>query len=117
MSGEKATSVSAAAEASTFAMLRAFLDGERAWHWSGTVLDAAGQSMECAGPLSSIGECCEIVDAAGKRYAGETIGFRGKRVLAMPLVGVSVGVMDGAGVCSAPWCASEAGGRSSLAFA
>jgi flagellum-specific ATP synthase len=44
--------------------------------------------MECAGPLSSIGDCCEIVDAAGKRYAGEVIGFRGHRVLAMPLDGI-----------------------------
>jgi flagellum-specific ATP synthase len=62
-----------------------FLGREQAWHWSGTVVNAAGQSMECAGPLCSIGDCCEIVDAAGLRYPAEVIGFRGQRVLAMPL--------------------------------
>jgi len=44
--------------------------------------------MECAGPLCRIGDCCEIVDAGGRRYAGEVIGFRGQRVLAMPLEGI-----------------------------
>ncbi len=78
----------------TFDSLCALLAAESAWHWTGKVLDAAGQSMECAGPLCSIGECCEIVDAAGRRYAGETIGFRGQRVLAMPLEGVE-GVRHG----------------------
>ena len=76
------------AQPSVFAMLRGHLLRERAWHWTGKVLDAAGQSMECAGPLCSIGECCEIVDASGRRCAGEAIGFRGRRVLAMPLEGV-----------------------------
>ncbi|HEY3989097.1 MAG TPA: FliI/YscN family ATPase [Acidobacteriaceae bacterium] len=65
-----------------------YLRRQYAWRWTGSVLDAAGQSMECAGPLSSIGDCCEIVDAVGKRYAGEVIGFRGQRVLAMPLEGI-----------------------------
>src|SRR4051812_33508114 len=65
-----------------------YLRRQYAWRWSGSVLDAAGQSMECAGPLSSIGDCCEIVDAGGRRYAGEVIGFRGQRVLAMPLEGI-----------------------------
>jgi flagellum-specific ATP synthase len=69
-------------------VLDGYLRRQYAWRWVGNVLDAAGQSMECAGPLSSIGDCCEIVDAAGKRYAGEVIGFRGQRVLAMPLEGI-----------------------------
>lgn len=59
-----------------------------AWRWIGHVLDAAGQSVECSGPSCSIGDCCEIVDSVGKRYAGEVIGFRGQRVLAMPLEGI-----------------------------
>ena len=58
------------------------------WRWTGHVLDAAGQSVECSGPLCSIGDCCEIVDSVGKCYAGEVIGFRGQRVLAMPLEGI-----------------------------
>jgi flagellum-specific ATP synthase len=68
--------------------LDSYLRSQYAWRWAGNVLDAAGQSMECAGPLCSIGDCCEIVDAAGRRYAGEVIGFRGQRVLAMPVEGI-----------------------------
>src|SRR6201996_8939100 len=68
--------------------LDSYLRRQYAWRWSGSVLDAAGQSMECAGPLCSIGDCCEIVDGLGQRYAGEVIGFRGQRVLAMPLEGI-----------------------------
>jgi flagellum-specific ATP synthase len=68
--------------------LDSYLRRRNAWRWSGSVLDAAGQSMECAGPLCRIGDCCEIVDAGGRRYAGEVIGFRGQRVLAMPLEGI-----------------------------
>jgi flagellum-specific ATP synthase len=69
-------------------VLDGYLRRQYAWRWAGSVLDAAGQSMECAGPLCSIGDCCEIVDASGRRYAGEVIGFRGQRVLAMPLEGI-----------------------------
>ena len=69
-------------------VLESYLRRQHAWHWTGSVLDAAGQSMECAGPLCSIGDCCEIVDTDGRRYAGEVIGFRGQRVLAMPLEGI-----------------------------
>ena len=69
-------------------VLVGYLRRQYAWRWAGNVLDAAGQSMECAGPLCSIGDCCEIVDATGRRYAGEVIGFRGQRVLAMPLEGI-----------------------------
>lgn len=68
-------------------LLDSHLRRQHAWQWTGKVIDAAGQSMECAGPLCSIGDCCELVDAAGKRYVGEVIGFRGHRVLAMPLEG------------------------------
>ena len=64
------------------------LHQQHAWRWTGHVIEAAGQSIECVGPLCSIGDCCEIVDSAGKRHAGEVIGFRGQRVLAMPLVGI-----------------------------
>ena len=68
--------------------LDSYLRRQHAWRWSGRVIDAAGQSMECAGPVCSIGDCCELIDAAGTRYAGEVIGFRGQRVLAMPLEGI-----------------------------
>ena len=55
------------------------------WRWSGRVVEAGGQTVESAGPLCSVGECCEIVDAMGERHEAEVIGFRGRNVLAMPL--------------------------------
>jgi flagellum-specific ATP synthase len=70
-----------------------------AWRWTGRVLDAAGQSVECAGPLCRIGDCCEIIDSAGRRYAGEVIGFRGQRVLTMPLEGIE-GIRHGDAVAA-----------------
>src|SRR5271170_3962051 len=56
-----------------------------AWRWSGRVVEANGQTVESEGPLCSVGECCEIVDAEGGRHQAEVIGFCGKHVLAMPL--------------------------------
>ena len=41
--------------------------------------------MESAGPPCSLGECCELQDAAGNLYAGEVVGFRGTTLLSMPL--------------------------------
>lgn len=55
------------------------------WHWRGRVIEAFGQTIESAGPPCSIGECCEIVDGAGQRHLVEVIGFRGGRVLSMPV--------------------------------
>jgi flagellum-specific ATP synthase len=55
------------------------------WRWRGQVLEFVGQTIESAGPLSSVGECCEIVDQAGRVHAAEVIGFRGAHVLSMPL--------------------------------
>ena len=56
-----------------------------AWRWQGRVVEANGQTIESAGPLCSVGECCEIIDAEGARHEAEVIGFRGAHVLAMPL--------------------------------
>ena len=56
-----------------------------AWRWHGRVVEANGQTIESEGPPCSVGECCEIVDAEGGRHAAEVIGFRGPRVVAMPL--------------------------------
>jgi flagellum-specific ATP synthase len=55
------------------------------WRWTGRVVEANEQTIESEGPLCSVGECCEIVDAKGRRHRGEVIGFRGRNVLAMPL--------------------------------
>ncbi len=56
-----------------------------AWRWSGRVVEASAQTVEAEGPLCSVGECCEIVDRSGQRHRAEVIGFRGRRVVAMPL--------------------------------
>jgi len=55
------------------------------WRWRGQVLEAVGQSIESAGPICSVGECCEIVDRHGRRHLAEVIGFRGSTVLSMPV--------------------------------
>ena len=36
-----------------------------------------GQTIESAGPLASVGECCEIRDQFGRPHLAEVIGFRG----------------------------------------
>src|ERR1700755_3047849 len=56
-----------------------------AWRWQGRVLEAVGQTIESFGPVSSVGECCEIVDGDGVAQLAEVIGFRGSHVLSMPL--------------------------------
>jgi flagellum-specific ATP synthase len=56
-----------------------------AWRWRGRVLEALGQTIESAGPLCSVGECCEIVDGAGQRHLVEVIGFHGTNVVSMPV--------------------------------
>src|SRR5246127_5605354 len=56
-----------------------------AWRWRGRVLEALGQTIESAGPLCSVGECCEILDSAGQRHQVEVIGFRGTNVISMPV--------------------------------
>jgi flagellum-specific ATP synthase len=55
------------------------------WRWRGQVLEAVGQTIESAGPNSSVGECCEIVDRFGRPHLAEVIGFRGSTVLSMPV--------------------------------
>ena len=55
------------------------------WRWRGRVIEAIGQTIESAGPNSSVGESCEIVDRFGDRHLAEVIGFRGATVLSMPV--------------------------------
>lgn len=63
----------------------AHLDHCRLWQWQGQVLESVGQTVESAGPLCSVGECCEITDRQGRRHLAEVIGFRGPHVLSMPV--------------------------------
>jgi flagellum-specific ATP synthase len=53
--------------------------------WSGRITKAVGQLVESDGPFCSVGECCEILDSAGRVYPAEVVGFRGTSVLSMPL--------------------------------
>jgi len=55
------------------------------WRWSGKVVESVGQTIESNGPLSSVGECCEIIDRRGEPHLAEVIGFRGSNVLSMPV--------------------------------
>jgi flagellum-specific ATP synthase len=64
------------------------------WRWRGQVAESVGQTIESAGPLASVGECCEIVDQFGRAHLAEVIGFRGSNVLSMP-VGSTEGIRFG----------------------
>ena len=61
------------------------LNRSQPWRWEGQVLESVGQTIESAGPLASVGECCEIRDQRGGRHLAEVIGFRGAHVLSMPV--------------------------------
>ncbi|HSY01938.1 MAG TPA: FliI/YscN family ATPase [Acidobacteriaceae bacterium] len=53
--------------------------------WRGRVVEATGQTIESQGPPCSVGECCEIHDAAGGAHPAEVIGILGTGVLSMTL--------------------------------
>jgi flagellum-specific ATP synthase len=55
------------------------------WRWRGQVIESVGQTVESAGPLASVGECCEISDQFGGTHLAEVIGFRGPHVISMPV--------------------------------
>jgi flagellum-specific ATP synthase len=71
------------------AALQAYFDVMRTnpgWRWRGCVVEANGQAIESDGPPCSVGECCEVVSQDGVRHSAEVIGFRGRKVIAMPLI-------------------------------
>ena len=61
------------------------LERGQPWRWRGQVLESVGQTIESAGPLASVGECCEIEDQFRHIHLAEVIGFRGSNVLSMPV--------------------------------
>jgi len=61
------------------------LESGQPWRWRGQVLESVGQTIESAGPLASVGECCEIEDQHGRVHLAEVIGFRGSNLLSMPV--------------------------------
>ena len=44
------------------------LERGQPWRWRGQVLESVGQTIESAGPLASVGECCEIMDQFGRPH-------------------------------------------------
>jgi flagellum-specific ATP synthase len=53
--------------------------------WRGRVIQVVGQLVESEGPFCSVGERCKVIDANGRVFDGEIVGFRGTTVLSMPL--------------------------------
>ncbi len=51
----------------------------------GVVTEVVGSLVESDGPLASIGDLCEVETADGGRTRTQVVGFRGKRVLSIPL--------------------------------
>ena len=51
--------------------------------WRGRISQVVGNLVESEGPFCSVGESCEIIDARGRSYAGEIVGFRGSTMLSM----------------------------------
>ncbi|MGD0913067.1 MAG: FliI/YscN family ATPase [Terracidiphilus sp.] len=61
------------------------LERGQPWRWRGRIVEVVGQTIESAGPMASVGECCEIQDRSGGRHLAEVIGFQGSNVLSMPV--------------------------------
>ncbi len=55
------------------------------WRWRGQVVESIGHTIESVGPVASVGECCEVEDQLGMKHRAEVIGFRGARVISMPM--------------------------------
>jgi FliI/YscN family ATPase len=64
---------------------RAALDGIEPMLHVGEVVEMAGLLIESAGPSAAIGDFCEIAVSGGRSVRSQVIGFRGGRVLSMPL--------------------------------
>ncbi len=63
----------------------AALDNLETMRHVGEVVEMAGLLIESAGPSAAIGDICEIAASGGRRVRSQVIGFRGGRVLSMPL--------------------------------
>ena len=61
------------------------LETGSALRWQGRVTQVVGPLVESEGPFCSVGEICHIHDARGRVLPGEIVGFRGSKVLSMPL--------------------------------
>jgi FliI/YscN family ATPase len=71
--------------AGILAPFRAHLDTIDPLLQVGEVVEMAGLLVESSGPAAAIGDFCEISVSAGRAVRSQVIGFRGGRVLSMPL--------------------------------
>ncbi len=62
---------------------RAWLETSAGMRWRGRVTRITGTLVESDGPLSSVGNSCEITNSDGRVFSGEVVGFRGSTVLSL----------------------------------
>jgi len=67
--------------------------------YKGKVSKVVGSAIESIGPMSNIGDICEIVPKTGNTLLAEVVGFREKNILLMPL-GNNSGIGPGCPVIS-----------------
>ncbi len=53
--------------------------------WVGEVTEMVGLLIASRGPVTSIGDFCEVRTAGGRAIRSQVVGFRNERVLSMPL--------------------------------
>ena len=53
--------------------------------WVGEVTEMVGLLIASRGPVTSIGDFCEVRTASGRAIRSQVVGFRNERVLSMPL--------------------------------
>jgi FliI/YscN family ATPase len=53
--------------------------------WVGRVVETEGLLIESEGPVSALGDFCEVRTSSGRRIRTQVIGFRRGRVLSLPL--------------------------------
>ncbi len=69
-----------------FGWVRSRLDGVDPMRVSGRVTDVVGLAVEATGPGAPVGSVCEILAAdGGAALPAEIVGFRGARIVLMPL--------------------------------
>src|ERR1035437_1458989 len=79
------TPAPSALPATSLARYFSSLNRGQPWRWRGRGCESVGGTIESAGPLASVGECCEIQDQSHNSHLAEVIGFRGSNVLSMPV--------------------------------
>jgi flagellum-specific ATP synthase len=53
--------------------------------WVGEVTEMVGLLIASRGPVTSIGDFCEVCTSSGRTIRSQVVGFRNERVLSMPL--------------------------------